>query len=73
MIKSTIPCRMMSATCVHAETVHSLVTLGFSYLGHYGTPILALYVAEWHLCALVLVDFELWMVDERNLVDGYCA
>jgi hypothetical protein len=49
------------------------MTLGFTYLRHDGAPVFALYIAEGHLCALVLVDLELWVVDERDLVDGCYA
>lgn len=42
-----------------------------SYLRHYGTPIITLYIAEGHLRALVLVDLELGMVHKWDLVHGY--
>lgn len=42
-----------------------------SYLRHYGPPIIALYIAEGHLRALVLVDLELGMIHEWNLVHRY--
>jgi hypothetical protein len=44
-----------------------------SYLGHNGLPIFAFDVAEGHFRALVLVDLQLWVVDEGDSVDRYCA
>jgi hypothetical protein len=44
-----------------------------TYLGHDRLSIFALDITERHLRALVLVDPQLWMVDVRDLVDGYCA
>jgi hypothetical protein len=44
-----------------------------SYLRHYGSPIITLYVAEGHLRALVLVDFEFGVVDEWDPIHGYYA
>jgi hypothetical protein len=39
-----------------------------SYLRHDGPPIIALYIAEGHLRAFILVDLELRVVHEWNLV-----
>lgn len=44
-----------------------------SYLRHNGAPVITLDIAERHLRALVFVDLELRVVDERDLIDGYCA
>jgi hypothetical protein len=40
-----------------------------SYLRHDGLSIIALYIAEGHLRAFVLVDLELRVIDEWDLVD----
>jgi hypothetical protein len=69
-----MPCpKMLVRGCSRAETGHSRMILGCSYLRHYGSPIVTLYVAEGHLRTLVLVDLELWVVDERDLFYGYYA
>jgi hypothetical protein len=44
-----------------------------TYLGHDGLAILSLDVAKWHLGALVLVDFQLRMVDIGNVLQTDCA
>lgn len=39
-----------------------------SYLGHDGLAIFSLDVAKWHLGALMLVDFQLRMIDIGNVL-----
>lgn len=34
-----------------------------AHLGHYWSAVIIFYVSKRHLCALVLVDFQLWEVD----------
>lgn len=43
------------------------------YLGHDGLAVFSLDVAEWHLGALMLVDFQLRMVDVRNVLQRDCS
>lgn len=43
-----------------------------TYLGHDGLAVLSLDVAEWHLSALMLVDFQLWMIDVGDVLQRDC-
>lgn len=44
-----------------------------SYLGHEGLAVFSLDVAEWHLGALMLVNFQLRMVDVRDILQRDCS
>ena len=51
-----------------------IVKLGAqSYLWHNGATILAFYVAERHLGALMLIKFELWEVKVLDFVQSHCG
>jgi len=41
-----------------------------AHLGHDGISILVLDVAEGHLCALMLVELEVWVIGVGDLVQG---
>lgn len=44
-----------------------------SYLGHDGLAVFSLDVAEWHLGALMLVNFQVGMVDVGNVLQRDCS
>lgn len=67
----TISSRIPYASCQHCVLTHQIAKS--AHLGHDWLSVFILDITEWHLCALVLVDLEIGMIDVRNLVDGYCA
>lgn len=65
LIKSSIPYQSLAR--------HTLQTITHAYLWHDALSVLALDIAEWHFCALVLVDtkfriINIWNFVKRNYV-----
>jgi len=64
LIRSTIP------YAVDFSIHHTGIIRSYAYWWHNGFPILACNISEWHLCAFMLVDLDLGMVNIGDAFQG---